>query len=485
MPDSRKPLLRSLGPAFITASVVIGPGSIVTASKVGASFGSQAAWLLVVTTALMIAMTGLSARLGIALKRSLCEEVAHRAGRPLAVAIGVSVFVVVACFQFGNNVGIATSLESLGTEPGHTVSPGVRSIATLSVVAINVGLVVFLFGLRKVYRWVERGMMALVAMMLVAFLTNLLFVGAAKLTRSSDDTAVAADSSARGPAAEQSETRPMSLSLPADLLPRRVPGAGVVDPLGPLVALLGTTFSVAGAFFQAYLVRQKGWGPDQLREGMVDTVAGIGVLNFITLVILLTSAIVLPGADIRDAGSIASQLAPLYGSAAQVLFCLGLLAASLSSLLVNAAIGGSLLADGLGLGGNLDERWPKRFTVVALATGLGVALLMRQGEGFNAVRLILLAQATTVAAWPLLAGVLIWLAVRPPLPVHLRPARWMWLLVGAGLVLALAVAPRTAYTIHLRLTSDRTSAASPGVAQPGEGETVLRSSGPTTRTGAP
>ena len=34
-----KRLLQSIGPAIIVAAVVLGPGSILTSSKVGASFG--------------------------------------------------------------------------------------------------------------------------------------------------------------------------------------------------------------------------------------------------------------------------------------------------------------------------------------------------------------------------------------------------------------------------------------------------------------
>ena len=34
-----KGLLKSIGPAIIVAAVVLGPGSILTSSKVGASFG--------------------------------------------------------------------------------------------------------------------------------------------------------------------------------------------------------------------------------------------------------------------------------------------------------------------------------------------------------------------------------------------------------------------------------------------------------------
>ena len=40
-------------------------------------------------------------------------------------------------------------------------------------------------------------------------------------------------------------------------------------------ALVGTTFSVAGAFYQAYLVREKGWTIEDSKRGLIDSVEGI------------------------------------------------------------------------------------------------------------------------------------------------------------------------------------------------------------------
>lgn len=431
MTQQRKSFLRSLGPAFIVASVVLGPGSIVSASQVGATFGFRMIWLLAVAAALMIAMTALSARLGVTLRRTLCEEVSARVGRWLAVLIGLAVFAVATSFQFGNNLGIYTALEGIAPRVAGTYWPAV------ALVVINAGLIVFLYGPRDVYKWIERAMMVMVGVILVAFAANLVYL---LLPVAARETAAAA-------------TPPPDLS--ANLIPRierRPDGTrGIVDNWAPLVALMGTTFSVAGAFFQSYLVRQKGWTADDVRAGLVDTIAGISVLALITLVIMLTSAIALPGETIADAAHLAGQL-KLFGTSAQILFCLGLFAAAFSSLLVNAAIGGSMLADGLGLGGLLEQRWTKAFTVVALAVGLGIALAMKLTELGSPVPLILFAQAVTVLAWPLLAGVLLWLALRTLRATAGAPPKWMWTLCAGGMLLALVLAPRTAYLIYLRLS---------------------------------
>ena len=43
-----KRILGSLGPAIITASVVLGPGSILSASKIGHTYAYQMNWVLVI-----------------------------------------------------------------------------------------------------------------------------------------------------------------------------------------------------------------------------------------------------------------------------------------------------------------------------------------------------------------------------------------------------------------------------------------------------
>lgn len=100
----RRGILGAIGPAIITASVVLGPGSILSNSNVGSEFGYSMLWVLVFACVMMVAMVALSARLGVLLERTLCEELAHRAGRPLAILAGGSLFLVATCFQFGNNL---------------------------------------------------------------------------------------------------------------------------------------------------------------------------------------------------------------------------------------------------------------------------------------------------------------------------------------------------------------------------------------------
>ena len=163
------------------------------------------------------------------------------------------------------------------------------------------------------------------------------------------------------------------------------------------------------------------------------------------MVVLATAATSLHGRiagdELTTAADVARMLEPLFGAGAVFLFSLGLLAAAFSSFLGNVLIGGTVLADGLGLGGEVDGVWTRRFTIVALVIGMGVALLV-QRTGQSPVRLVLFAQALTVLGNPLLAGVLLWLAHSGPREA--RPPVWTRALAWVGFALVAALAARTA-----------------------------------------
>ena len=121
---------------------------------------------------------------------------------------------------------------------------------------------------------------------------------------------------------------------------------------------MATTFSIAGAFYQAYLVRDRGWRSNNVKETFVDTVIGITTLGLITLVIMLTAASTLAGKSIKleTVTDVAIQMENLFGRWAGIIFTIGIFAGALSSFLINAMIGGRLLADGFGKGNRIDSK---------------------------------------------------------------------------------------------------------------------------------
>ena len=105
--------IKSLGPAFIVASVVLGPGSILSNSYVGAQFGYSMIWLLVLASLMMILVTSLAAQIGLQSKVTPCQFIKEVSFRGSGLTLGIIVFGITLCFQFTNNLAIMTALDLL------------------------------------------------------------------------------------------------------------------------------------------------------------------------------------------------------------------------------------------------------------------------------------------------------------------------------------------------------------------------------------
>lgn len=425
-PSRIRTFLRSIGPALIVASVVVGPGSILTSSQVGTSFGYSMVWVLALACLLMLGMTALSARIGVSISGSLCDEIRARSGAPLAILAGVCVFLICTCFQFTNNLGVLAGLE-----PFAALSANVK-VGIL--VAGNLFVIAALFGFQRLYRPMEKLVVTMVALMIIGFAGNLL------LSQPSVISIIAG------------LWPTMPIETIGELFPQMI-DKDLSDPFMPVQGLIGTTFSIAGAFYLAYLVQKKGWTVTDWKKGFTDSAVGIVALGVISLMIMVTAAAVLHGKiagdELQSANDVALALKPLFGQAAVVLFSLGLFAGAFSSFLVNALIGGTLLSDGLGLGSDMDTRWPKIFTVVSLLTGLGVACYI-QVMDFKPVPVIVFAQSLTVLGNPVLAGILVWLSrKRRPDGERMAPA-WMTTAAFIGFLLVVFLAVRTGIRLYLQ-----------------------------------
>jgi len=175
---ARNPLFRffaAIGPALIVASVVLGPGSILTSSKVGAANGFSMVWVVLMAGGLMACLVALSARLGVVLEGTLCDELAARLGRPAAVIVGLTLFLVCAGFQASNNLGVLLGFDPL-FENLELTDVAAMQVKNGILIGLNVLLVCFMFFFRDLYKPVEMLMKVLVAIMIAAFFGNFLFL---------------------------------------------------------------------------------------------------------------------------------------------------------------------------------------------------------------------------------------------------------------------------------------------------------------------
>ena len=419
--DKRPPWWRSLGPALITACVVMGPGSLLISANVGANHRYELLWLLVSTGVLMGTYVTMGARIGVVGGATPCTLVAQRLGRPIAAVIGINLCLICTTFQFSNNLAVAAAAETLVPKlDTHWVLLGLNGL-----------IIVFLFLATQIYRFLERTMKIMVGVMLLCFVINLVIAGPNLL----------------GIIKGLVPSWPEGLSLG---VPKKIDGA-IKDPMILIASLLGTTFSVAAAFYQGNLVREKGWTIKEYTRGIGDSIAGVGILTGISAIILITTATVIPGKQAENIGVLAQSLQPFLGPIAHIFFCIGLLAVAMNPFLINAMIGGSILADGIGRAPKLSDLWPRRFTVAVLLIGMVIAMLaLRTGQ--KPVKLIIFGQALTVIGNPLMAVTMLWLANRKDVMGDRRNTIVLNILGGVGLLVVLLMAVRVLWRLVLMLS---------------------------------
>lgn len=381
-------LFKGIGPGFIIASVCLGPGSITTSSKIGAEYGYQMLWVIVMASIGMAMYTSMSARFGVSHDQSILQVIATAYGRWFAALIGISAFLAASSFQFGNNLGSATALNAI-TGISETVWP----------IVITFFAILLIFFARNLYKLLEKLMLGLVVVMIIAFFANLVFA------------------------------RPNLSAAAAGFVPRSLSAHGI----NVMAALVGTTFVLHACLYQSYLVQDKGWRPHDLQKGMRDSVTGIGILGIVSMLVILTSAAALHprGIAVATAADMAIQLEALFGASAKYIFSIGLFAAAFSSLVVNSIVGGGLIADGLHLGRTMQGKGPKIFTVIVLLIGMIVALFFRG----DIVYALVLAQASSLLAVPAIGIGLFLIINNKKVMGNLVNNRWQNIIAVFGLIL--------------------------------------------------
>jgi NRAMP (natural resistance-associated macrophage protein)-like metal ion transporter len=385
-----KHILKSFGPGFIIASVVLGPGSITVASRIGSEYGYAFLWVIVLATVFMITYTSMAARFGVISSKSILQSIADNYGRWFAITIGISAFLSASSFQFGNNLGIGIGMEGI-TGIKEQVWP----------VVFTVLCIIFIFWAKNLYRVIEKLMTVTVMIMIIAFIINLIL------------------------------TKPQIVPVARGFIPSRL----APESLGVLAALIATSFSLTAAFYQSYLAQDKGWKKEKLRSSLKDTYVGILLLALISGIVLITSATALQprGILVNSAADMAMQMEALFGGYAKIIFSVGLCAAAFSSMMVNSVIGGGLLADGLGLGRSMNDRVTRLFIIAILLIGMLVAVFFRG----NYIYALIMAQASSMLAVPLIAIALILMLNNKKVMGNYRNSLLQSIIASAGLIVVI------------------------------------------------
>jgi Mn2+/Fe2+ NRAMP family transporter len=367
-------------------------GGIATYSQVGAKYGYDLLWALVLITIMLALVQEMSARLGVATGRGLLDLVRERYGIGWALA-GMSVVLVsntgVVITEF---VGIGTAAELFG----------ISRYLAVPVFALLVWVVV----IHGSYKAVERVFL----LMTLAFLAY----PASVILGNPDWGAVA-----RGTVVPTVRAEPQYLAL--------------------LVALIGTTITPYMQLFQQSSVVEKGVARRHYGPERADARLGAVLGNIIAACIVIASAATLHRAgvtDIQTAQDAAQALEPAAGAAAQTLFGVGLLGASILAAGVLPLATAYAVSEAFGFrkGVNLDFRRAPFFMgvfSVVLCTGALVALM----PGLPLIGLLVGMQVLNGTLLPIVLGFILLLINDRRLMGELANTRLQNLIGWSGLVL--------------------------------------------------
>jgi Mn2+/Fe2+ NRAMP family transporter len=351
-------LFAFLGPGLIAANAGNDAGGIATYSSVGAKYGYDLLWMMVVITVSLIVVQEMAARMGAVTGKGLAELIREQYGVRWAAFSTVAVLVANLGICISEFVGIGAAL-------------GLAHVPTYASVPIAAA-VVWLLVVRGSYRVAER----VFVLMTIPFFAY----------------PVAA-----------------ILAHPkwGDV------GHAVVAPhiqlnSGYLFLFIATAGTTITPFMQLYVqsaVVERGIGPEELNAERAEVVSGSIFANLVACFIIIATGATLFVHHHRNIGSAADAakaLAPFAGRYAEVLFAIGLLGASLLAAAILPVTAAYVISETFGFEKGISHR-PRQAPVFAgvittlIALGTIVALL----PGVPVIGLLVAVQVVNGALLPI------------------------------------------------------------------------------------
>ncbi|MBN8556842.1 MAG: divalent metal cation transporter [Burkholderiales bacterium] len=341
-----KAALRKLGPGLITGAADDDPSGIATYSQAGAQFGLAMLWTVVVTLPLMVAIQVVSARIGYVTGEGLSTNMRQHYPRWL-------LYGCVGLLVGANTLNIGADIAAMA-EALRLLVDGSAHVYAVTFGLLCVVLQVFVPYERYV-RWLKWLTLVLFAYVAVVLSVRVDWLAVAR-----------------------------ALVWPWPGLP-----AGR-DVFVTLVAVLGTTISPYLFFWQAAQeVEDRQFRPHgvgEVRRELArirhDTLVGMVLSNAIAFCIMLSTAVTLFSAGVRDiqtSAQAAEALRPVAGEFTFLLFGLGIIGTGMLAVPVLAGSAAYAVAGAMGWHGSLAlnlRRGEGRgfYGVIAAATVVGVIL---------------------------------------------------------------------------------------------------------------
>lgn len=337
-----------IGPGFITAVVDNDAGGIFTYSQAGAKYGYLPLWTLLPIMALLIVTQEMCSRMGAVTGKGLSDLIREEFGLRTTFFVMMALIGANLTNVMANFAGIASSLELFGVSRYLTVPIG--------------ALIVWFLVVKGTYESVERIFLFATAIYVCYIISGVLV---------KPDWKEAALYS----------VRPVLLFEPGYIT--------------LLIGMVGTSVAPWMQFYLQAAIVEKGVSAKEYAESRIEVIVGCVVMTVIAFFIIVACAGAIWSVqprDIKDSTDAALGLKP-FGDYAYLLFCAGLLNASLFAACILPLSTAYTVCEGLGFESGVNKQWGEApvfywlFTLLIVIGG-GVILI----PGFPLVRMILLSQ---------------------------------------------------------------------------------------------
>ncbi len=355
-----------MGPGLIAAIAGNDAGGVATYSVVGASYGYQLLWALGVMTVSLAVVQEMSTRLGAVTGQGLADLIRERFGLRWTALSMLSLLIANGATTVSEFAGVAAALELVGISKYISVP--------LAAIAIWV-LVVW-----GSYHQVEKVFLAM-SLVFLAYPITAIIVGP--------------NWSGIG----RQMVTPTLVLEPAFIV--------------ALVAMTGTTITPYMQVYAQSATAEKGVDPEYYGWERADAYLGALFSNTIAFFIIVTTAATLfpRGIQVETAADAAVALVPLAGSAAGLIFAIGLLGASLLAAGVLPLATAYAVSEALGLERGVSRTFQEAPAFMGIFTGLivlGAAITLV--PGLPLIPLLILAQIVNGFLLPVVLVSVVWLA---------------------------------------------------------------------------
>jgi Mn2+/Fe2+ NRAMP family transporter len=359
--------LAVMGPGLITGFAGNDAGGVTTYTSVGARYGYAMLWLLLLSTAGLVVIQEMCARMGAVTGKGLSDLIRERFGVRWTIVAMLALLVANGTNVAAEYAGIAASLGLLG----------VPSTISVPVAGIAIWALVVFFS----YRIVERALFVVI----LAFIAYPI-------------TAVIA-----GP-----DWGAVTRGLVIPTLP--VEQAALIAAL----ALVGTTITPYMQFYIQASIVDKGVDAEQYGYARLDVLLGsvLTGVNALFMIVVAGQVLFPAGIKVDSAADAAKALAPLAGAQAGILFGAGLLGASLLAATVMPLSTSYAICEAFGWESGISKNFREApvfmglFTLLLIAGGIVVVLFPQQ----LLIQLILASQAVNGLLLPIVLAFILRLA---------------------------------------------------------------------------